>query len=220
MGENSIIFDLATRIRAIYREIDDKTRAFQQKTGIKCLNGCGKCCLSPRVEAQVSEMLPLAMHLMASGDAGDVHAALENRTDAVCVLYRPNTHDATKGYCSAYEMRPSICRLFGFAAVPDKSPGKSTLSTCKTIKERDPEALQQAMDLIQADDHAVPNIRNFSLQIEVLALGTAFSERLPINAAIKVALEKLAILPTYITDMHTIYETTAEIHSTDLTSFP
>ncbi len=215
MSETSLIFDLATAIRTIYRAIDEKTKSFQQKSGLSCLSSCGKCCLSPTIEAQVSEMLPLAMKMLASGEALEFHDKLEHNENPVCVLYRPNAHDPTKGSCSAYDMRPSVCRLFGFAAVHGKPQEKGQLSTCKTIKEKDPQAIEKALDLLKSDPD-VPYVRDFSLQIEVLAPGTAYSERLPINTAIKVALEKLALLPANITGMSDLHETSSEKSPTDL----
>lgn len=219
MGESSLIIDLANKIRAIYRSLDEKTRSFQEKSGLKCLNGCGKCCLSPAVEAQVSEMLPLALSMLMSGDASDLHAKIEQSKDAVCVLYRPSPKDPTKGYCSAYEMRPSVCRLFGFSAVSGKPPEKGQLSTCKIIKDRQPEATSKAMELLTSNHHEVPYVRDYSLQMEVLAPGTAFSERLPINDAIKIALEKVALLPPYMTEMQALGESPVHL-PTDAMTFP
>jgi hypothetical protein len=116
-------------------------------------------------------------------------------------------------------MRPSVCRLFGFAAVSGKPPEKGQLSTCKIIKEQDPEAIAKAMDLLTANQHDVPYVRDYTMQIEVLAPGTAFSERLPINDAIKIALEKVAILPPYMTEIGSLSEPPCDPPS-DLMTFP
>ena len=205
MSETSLIFDLAKEVRAIFAAIDEKTSKFQTKTGLRCLQGCGKCCLSPTVEAHVSEMLPLAVDLLASGNAAALHLKLEQSQDPTCVLYRPHPQDPSKGYCSAYEMRPSVCRLFGFAAVSGKPPEKSQLSTCKIIKDKDPLAVKKATSLLEKEGD-VPHVRDFSLRFETLAPGTAYSERLPINRAIKVALEKLAILPPHLTETPAAHE--------------
>jgi Fe-S-cluster containining protein len=219
MGETSLMIDLANKIRGIYRSLDEKTRSFQEKSGLKCLNGCGQCCLSPTVEAQVSEMLPLAMSMLKSGDAADLHAKIEQKRDAMCVLYRPSSADPNQGYCSAYEMRPSVCRLFGFSAVSGKPPEKGQLSTCKIIKNRQPEATSKAMDLLTSNHHEVPYVRDYSLQMEVLAPGTAFSERLPINHAIKIALEKVALLPPHMTEMQVLGESPCDL-PTDAMTIP
>lgn len=219
MGESSLIIDLTNKIQAIFRSLDEKTRSLQEKSGLKCVNGCGKCCLSPTVEAQVSEMLPLAMSVLESGDASDLHTKIEQTKDAMCVLYRPSPKDPTKGHCSAYEMRPSVCRLFGFSAVSGKPPEKGQLSTCKIIKDQQPEAISKATDLLTSNHHEVPYVRDYSLQIEVLAPGTAFSERLPINDAIKIALEKVALLPPYMTEMQVLVESPIDL-PTDAMTFP
>lgn len=193
MERDSLLTQRTEPIRVIFDEIDAKTTAFQEKTGLGCIDGCGQCCLSPHIETFVSELLPLAHHLLAKGDGERIYRAIEESGSVQCILYQPEPENPQRGRCAAYEHRPSICRLFGFSTVTAKETGKSQLYTCLNIKKAYPKAVKKAEELIQSGEES-PHIRDFTLRIEVLAPGTADSRKYPINQALKFALDKVSLL--------------------------
>ena len=127
----------------VLMEVEAATQAFAVKSGIKCREGCGECCLKPGIEAQVVELLPLARDLMNRGEAELWHERAVQDPDGRCVFYRPSGPDQTMGRCGQYALRPSLCRLFGFAAVNGKD-GKPQLASCKWHKSLQPGVVQQA----------------------------------------------------------------------------
>ncbi len=56
----SFLDEAEMRAFAVLSEVEAETQAYAARSGIKCREGCGECCLKPGVEAQVVELLPLA----------------------------------------------------------------------------------------------------------------------------------------------------------------
>lgn len=175
----------------IYEELDQRIALFQVASGLGCLAECGACCLNQDVEATVLEVLPLAQAVFSEQQEEAVLnliEARENHGDATCVLYRPDPAIAGKGTCSLYKVRPLVCRLFGFASRKNKK-GIKGLSTCKLIKAKVPHLVAEAEKRIQ-DGLDVPDYEESSMRLAVLNPQIGF-RRLPINQAIKEALERL-----------------------------
>ena len=196
MEPHSLVSRLIASVRDIFAVIDSTTSVFQQKTGLTCISGCGRCCLSPNVEVFVSDMLPLAAHYFEEGIENSIYERLQSAEDSRCILYRPSPADPSKGFCSAYQFRPSLCRLFGFSTVQSRDRASLQLSTCQTIKVHHPDAVKKAESLLQEGDEG-PHIRDFTLRIELLAPGSVYSESLPINRALQLALEKIACVTSH-----------------------
>ena len=51
-----------------------------------------------------------------------------------CLLFEPDPNDLTKGRCRFYPLRPTVCRLFGFAT-PTKKDGRREIATCNRLKD-------------------------------------------------------------------------------------
>jgi Fe-S-cluster containining protein len=190
--------DLESEILMIYEELDLRIALFQVASGLGCLTGCGACCLNQDVEATVLEVLPLVQAIFSEQQEETVFSlieARENHGDAMCVLYRPDPAITGKGTCSLYKARPLVCRLFGFASRKNKK-GIKGLSTCKLIKAKFPHLVAEAEKRIQ-DGLDVPDYEESFMRLAVLNPHLGF-RRLPINQAIKEALERLywqAIFP-------------------------
>ena len=177
---------LARRFEAIDEQVD----ALVAATGLACPSGCGACCLSPEVEAAPEELELLAQEWVRRGEARallDRLAALEAEGRRQCALYRPSSEDGRQGRCGAYAWRPLVCRLFGFAARHDRR-GQPELVLCAVMSAAAPEATAQAARQVAAGapaplfgDHAHGLIAD---------LGGRGSERLPINQALRQALER------------------------------
>ncbi len=183
--------DVAHQVIESYTQIDQAIATVQAATGLFCPEGCGQCCENPNVEATPLELLPLALELFRRGE---VECWLEKAQtvnySGCCVFYRPDSTIPGNGRCQVYPWRPSVCRLFGFATVTTKH-GHPELAVCLRHKSTSPEAAAAAQEAI-AQGLPAPNFAEVTQQIANLNpyLGT---ERLPINQALQVAIERVGL---------------------------
>lgn len=175
----------------LLKDISRQTFAFEQTVAYKCRTGCGACCTKPSVEALVVEMLPVAKHLIDTGKVDEAYDRLSLGIDHSCILYEPSPENVNMGRCSQYDFRPSICRLFGFSAVKKKS-GLPELATCQIHKETYPEAVRAAQVSVE-EGTPVPVISEHNFQLRNLASESSLEFSMPINKALKLAIEKLML---------------------------
>lgn len=192
----AIEFDLVIDdVSNLLEEISEATNSFEREAGYSCRAGCGQCCLKPTVEAQVVEMLPMAQHLIDLGIADEIYdRALQAEEDS-CILYVETPGNPGMGRCGHYQARPSLCRLFGFAAVNKKS-GPPELSTCQWHKALHPEKVKAAQEKVNAGG-SVPLFSDFTMQVHNLSPASSWGFRHPINRALRMALEKLMMSRQY-----------------------
>jgi uncharacterized protein len=175
----------------LFNKVDEEVRHFVGLTGISCPPGCGYCCNSLKIETTILEMLPLAVHLWARDKANDCLLMLAAATDARCVFFHSDPEPSGNGHCCVYELRPLICRLFGFFTVKDKY-GKYVYGSCKIIKQVYPDAYKKAENIIRQNMHP-SNMTDFAIRI--LAQGSDMGRTmLPINIALKSAIEKIGFI--------------------------
>jgi uncharacterized protein len=182
--------EIVNRLMSIYKEIDDQISVFQGETNLQCPSGCGKCCSNPEVEVTALEMLPLAWELLRRGEASLWLERVEMGGSDVCVFYQSDRIVPENGRCSVYAWRPSLCRLFGFAAIRNKQ-GEPELAACVRHKEVTPETVKVAQDAI-AQGLSIPIFSDFSMQLANIDPDFGRSP-LPINQALRVALEKVGL---------------------------
>lgn len=160
-----------------------------------CPPGCGACCHSAEVETSEAELAPLVARLLARGESADLRAALAQREaagDRRCALFVPEPNSSTGGRCSAYEDRPSICRLFAFAARRD-ADGRPELVTCRTLRAADPLAVARAERDVAAGG---PAVFYSDYGLADAASGSA-GELQPINLALERALARAELALHY-----------------------
>lgn len=175
----------------IYQEVDRKILRFQEATGLKCPPGCGSCCMSQEVEATVLEVLPLAIESFSAQQEDLLYAKIEEQErkgDRACILYQPDLRTPGNGRCTYYKVRPLLCRLFGFATRKSKE-GNLELCTCKLLRATFPQELQKEGEN-GLSKFSLPVYQEISMRIAVLNPGMGF-QRLPLNLAIKSAIEKV-----------------------------
>ena len=188
LNENSMLMDIVAQVMAVYAEMDQQVVAFQLKSGLRCLAGCGRCCPQAPVEATVLEMLPAANEILLRGQ-GDVW--LENlrgkENSADCVFYSDYPDPGSQGHCTFYNWRPTVCRLFGFAAVRTRHKQKK-LSVCKYLKPGHPAEVAAAM-VLQAEAPCFSDAasRVYSIKPDLGA------NLMPINAALRNAILHLGL---------------------------
>jgi len=172
---------LASKIMEIYDESHDSFQAFQQKTGLTCIPGCGECCLSTEVSASILEMIPSALDLYDQKLAEKILNTLEQLDETShCIFYVELSEDGKQGRCSNYKYRPCICRSFGATTVKNKT-SKNILSVCKHIKK------QTLIDFSQINLDNTPTIGEFSSRILFMECSDKTKVQ-PINQALKNAL--------------------------------
>ncbi len=174
-------------VENLFDQLEQEIVQFEQSSGIHCVDGCGKCCAYPDVEASPLEFLPWAFHLFLNGEAEKTLLMLHETSSSTCLIYKPLSIIG-QGRCSNYTYRGLICRLFGFGANTDKY-GKLRLTTCKIIKEGQTENYNAAVDAI-AKGLPIPVFTAYYMQLNQIdfKLGNIM---LPINKALKMALEEV-----------------------------
>lgn len=191
---------LAAQVQAVFDEVDRETSAFAAASGIACPPGCGACCHSPNVEASELEMLPMAEHLLETGEAETLHQHLhqhlkEHLGDKTCVFFKPVPGSSTDGRCGRYLQRPLVCRLFGFAGRRNKE-GQPQFNACKVHQQAIP---TEVRDTIQRVDHGTLRPPLFSEAMDaVWAIHPTLGfDRFPINEALRKALERVLFSRQY-----------------------
>jgi Fe-S-cluster containining protein len=187
--------EILNKVEQLLVEISDTTEKFAANVPYKCRAGCGACCMKPHIEAQVSEMLPMARHIIEKGLTEDIFERLGSSEQSGCLMFQAHAGGEEKGRCSAYEFRPSVCRLFGFSAVKKKN-GPPELANCNWQKKLYPTELLESQAKINAGME-VPIISDFRFKLQNLAPSAAMGTPLPINKALKIALEKLIMADQY-----------------------
>lgn len=174
-------------VRRVFEELDAEIKQFIDASQIGCIAGCGYCCSNPKVSASVLEFLPLAFDLYEKGKAEKALEILKAKSEAdYCIIYKATSLDAALGFCSDYQNRGMICRLFGSSARKNKEDKKEII-TCKKIKEAKKGQYEAASHAVN-DGMSVPlssdaysKLYNIDFQLT--------SDQMPINQAIEKALE-------------------------------
>jgi uncharacterized protein len=179
---------IVSRVMALYAELDQQVARFQLETGLECPFGCGLCCPTARVYATVLEMLPAAAEILRRGAEAYWLDRISRAPSAPgCVLYQTDRPEDAPGHCGFYTWRSAVCRLFGFAAVHNRS-GEQVLAACKHLKILAPSAVATAM----VHSASAPHFSNVSAML--YAIDPTLGNRLiPINEALQEALHRMGL---------------------------
>jgi Fe-S-cluster containining protein len=180
-------------VKRVHAEIDRRTAAFEARTELHCPDQCGQCCLSPEVETTVAELLPMAEEIVRRGDAGTLLDRLDERPDELrCVLYAPDSADHPgRGRCTMYALRPSVCRLFGFAGRRDGA-SRPQFVACRVHAQLMPDVVAAARAAVESGDVDVPIFSELAGRIAATAPGPAGRPQ-PINTALREAIGAAAL---------------------------
>jgi Fe-S-cluster containining protein len=181
--------DTIDRVCELFEEVDSAAKKFKKLTGIQCPEGCGECCSRSTVETTAIEMMPLALLLWGNGEADywmeRIEAAREN---PVCVFFNAEPGSTIQGRCMVYEMRPLICRLFGFFTIRNKY-GKYVYGSCRVIKQQYPEIYENAVKRLDEIQH--PSACT-DYGIRIIGMDSGYGAGIvPINHAASIALRKI-----------------------------
>ena len=186
------IREFSQDLQKIYDQMWEAFSQYQAASGLNCLVGCGKCCNNPEVEASVLEMFPLAVRILDENKLEEWLDKLEGPTQDHCLMYEPHSPDGSKGQCGVYKERPSLCRMFGVAGFYNKHH-EVTLSVCKLIREKYPD-LTKIRESEVSDK--TPMLITWSYRLAQIDPGL-IQDRMPINLALKKALERIALYAQY-----------------------
>lgn len=107
-------------MRAIYTAAADATVAWAGAVGLQCPQGCGLCSRGIDPPVLPIEADYVAGRLLSIGDPHLIARALgPPEIPGACVFYR----DDDPNHCTIYEIRPLLCRLFGFSGVSSREGG-------------------------------------------------------------------------------------------------
>ncbi len=181
---------LIQAVTGLYADIDNQVDSFCQHSGLSCKSGCGACCENPHIETTVTEVMPLAFHVLSTGKADETAVAIESpQIQGRCVFYQPDPAIPHHGRCGIYAHRPGICRLFGFSAKKDKH-GRKQMVTCPTIKTMHADTFKASTESINAG-MPVPLVNEYGMK--VISLDPVRGSKLmPINQAVRQAIERLS----------------------------
>lgn len=187
------IREFAKELQSIYDEMGKSFSDYQKASGLLCLEGCGKCCNIPEVEASVLEMLPLALRMLDENKLEEWLDKLENPAQEHCLMYEPHSPDGSLGQCGVYKERPSLCRMFGVSGFYNKHR-EITLSVCTLIREKYPDLTKTRRS--EVSEKKTPMLITWSYRLAQLD-PALIQNRMPINQALKKALEKVALYALY-----------------------
>lgn len=174
----------------VFRDLDEHLALMTSETGMKCLHLCNACCRKTDIEASPIEFIPLAASLYESGKVDEFLIRLDHSDESgYCVLFSPEAWKDGNWGCLNYEKRGLICRLFGFGYRLNRE-GIPELVTCKKMKENCPEAVAKARQSGCETPDEVPLFRNYSMRLYSIDPDLSIRQ-LPINKAIRLAIEKL-----------------------------
>ncbi len=202
---------LAVGVQTIYRRLDRRLATFRRRSGLACPPGCGECCGSTEVEATVLELLPLALDLCRRGKAEEVMDRLHSgREPERCLLFSEQPLGCFGGHCTVYPRRPLLCRLFGFSSMENRE-GRPELVACRLVRAADPARTGEAAVAAAQGRLAAPLMRDYSMAVYRLdpALG---SGALPINAALRQALERVGLALGLGSRSHRLQPAAARLH--------
>lgn len=174
----TLIKDVQTQLNNISLEVD----SFVESTNLRCPTGCGACCYSPEIEAMPVEMLPLAELALTNS-----HINLETKQ---CPFFQPNPLNSSKGRCTAYNLRPSLCRIFPYGTSKDKKGGIKWNPCSKMV---DKEGIERSRKVIENGKGLTYTIARQKLQ----DLQPSLAETMPINEALMSAMQYIKAKTCY-----------------------
>ena len=175
----------------LFQSTEKQVAVFQERSGLHCLNGCGRCCDNPNIETTPAEMLPMAQKIWEEKTLDHWLGRLNDQgSSKICVFYAADPAVAGKGQCLQYSLRPLVCRLYGFSARREKF-GSLNLITCPLIKQDQATEVRAAQKRINAGVKA-PVMQDVTFKLQSIEPGPQ-NKTLPINEAFRKALDTIGL---------------------------
>lgn len=187
----SLIRKHVLAVLRVYDHLQAHIERLKGKTDLRCVEGCGRCCDNPRVEASVLECLPLAAELWVKGQAPETLKILEQAENKPCVFFKRDPLVEGHGRCTVYPYRPLVCRLYGFSANRDKQKNPIFVG-CPMIREAFPRAYESAENLAETNAPQMPSMSDYGARIAA-ADPDLSKKTFNINHAVREALLKVGL---------------------------
>ncbi|WP_029409918.1 YkgJ family cysteine cluster protein [Treponema pedis] len=188
----------------VYKEIEEAEAEWQKACPVRCIDGCGMCCVHFEPEIYEVEALYLAAWLL-----------YHQRERALQILegnFKENVLDKEKGcllfdidnphHCTVYGGRALICRLFGYSGDRGKD-FTVRWRPCKYLVSLDKEGsnLKQysQSDLLETFGVLPPVMSDFTSRI-LCFMTEGSSEARPVRDALRAAIAKILMLERYATN--------------------
>lgn len=173
MNHYTPAYDLFHELEEIYADLDRRTAAFARQANLSCPKGCGTCCENFEPDITDIEATYVAVHLLTEAPA------LVDRLTALtlqrfCVFYEPDGIY----HCSIYDVRPLVCRAFGFSASFHKN-GLPDFAGCRRM----PGVKFGVADLPETE-YRPPVMAEYGVRISALSTGTRSAMRAAVLQAI------------------------------------
>jgi Fe-S-cluster containining protein len=181
---------IALAVEQVFKELDEHILQTTSKSGIKCPHLCNACCNRKNIEVSPIEFIPLVAWLYETGKINEFLIRLDKSDETgFCPLFSSDAWKNENWACWNYEKRGLICRLFGFGYRLTRED-QPELVTCKVLKDSCPEGIAKAHRLGIENPDDIPLFRNYSMQLYSIDPDLTIPQ-LPINKAIRIAVEKL-----------------------------
>jgi len=198
-------FDILVGLDRVYQKIERRQRAWKQKMGSLCPEGCGKCCIPFEPHVFDCEALYMAMYLIAYEPAAakairdGFYPLQRDDNPSGCFLF-----DAQNEYhCTVYGGRSLICRMFGYCGdrgkdgsvrwKPCRHLSRELLSAHEPPLEHREYGAKELLSIIKA---LPPSMNDFMEEVLSLDPGNASNTR-PLREALPEALRRLQFLLAY-----------------------
>jgi Fe-S-cluster containining protein len=187
---------LAHEIMGEFDRISKEFSSFQTASKLECIEGCGKCCFKPDIYCSPVELLPLALELLARGEAQEMYEKVLGKNNERCIFLNVDNEEKYVGKCSFYKNRPLVCRTFGVSARHDKDK-KVEFSVCRPLKEKKALEYQSLLEKkFSLEDSTLPFIDVCKNRLSALD-PLFYEEEFPINQALTMILEKVLLYSAY-----------------------
>jgi Fe-S-cluster containining protein len=147
---------------ALYAEADRAVARFAEQTGLRCPAGCGACCANSTPMVSMPEAAAIAEELARRGHTAATLERARISGERRCALYEG---DDRHGRCTVYDLRPAMCRLYGFAAV--RRAGRNDLAVCRVHAMTIPDEVTAAVAHVDAGGE-VPVLADWAEQSAAL----------------------------------------------------
>jgi len=188
--KNERIEDLIHELKNILDAAESQFLSFQAESGLPCPSTCGDCCYYPDISCYPFELYPLAYQILKNENVDDWIKRLDQHSSSTCVLLQQTNPELKIGKCGAYAYRPFVCRAFGVSGLRDKF-GQMKLSICKKLKMLHQHFMAQDNAHEELSKRA-PEIRLYLEKMRATSMDYS-QELMPLNSALKVAIEKVAL---------------------------
>lgn len=168
---------VATSIEKLYAKMDKQNDDFARMSGLGCVSTCGGvCCANKEVEVSPVDLIPLVVSLIKNNSLDSYLQTAQQEQSQACLFFK-------QGKCSIYPVRATLCRLFGYSSVYDKT-GAKTLAICSLIKEAN------CKEVCPVQVEAAPNLVDYAQQVNACFAGWDTNAR-PFNQAFIYAAERI-----------------------------